>query len=289
MKLTVLGCSGSFPGPSGAASSYLVETAGTDEPGGGGGRPTRFLLDLGSGALGAFLRLAGAFDLDAVVLSHLHPDHFMDMCGLYVARRYDPARQNGGAGHDGQPEDPLAVYGPQHTARRILQAYGPDAAEELPKIYDVRELADRGAFRIGPVTVIPRLVRHPVTTFGVRLEQDGAVLAYSGDTDSCPALVELARDADLLLCEASFQEGRDDARGVHLTGRRAGEVAAEAGARRLVLTHLPMWTDPATVLAEAVAVYPGPIEVATPGLELTISLPLVSAAGARPGTDRPAS
>lgn len=258
MKLTVLGCSGSFPGPGGAASSYLVEA---DDA---GGRTWRFLLDLGSGALGALLQRIGPFDLDAVVLSHLHPDHFMDLCGLYVARRYHPYRP-------GAAIPPLPVHGPPHTATRILQAYGEDAADELPKIYDVRELTDGGSFTIGPVTVTPRRVRHPVVTFGLRLEQDGAVLAYSGDTDHCPALVELARDADLMLCEASFQEGRDDAaQGVHLTGLRAGQAAAQAGARRLVLTHLPMWTDAETVLAEAKLAFPGPLEVAAPFLELTV-------------------
>jgi ribonuclease BN (tRNA processing enzyme) len=225
-----------------------------------GQRTWRILLDLGSGALGALQRVVGPFDLDAVVISHLHPDHFMDLCGLYVARRYDP-RLDGDV-------PPLPIYGPQHTARRILQAYGPDATDELPRIYAVREMADGAPFQVGPVTVTPRLVRHPVPAFGVRLDHGGASIAYSGDTDSCPALLDLARDADLLLCEASFQENRDDARGVHLTGRRAGEAAAEAGARRLVLTHLPPWTDPATVLAEAQEVYAGPAEVARPGLRI---------------------
>jgi ribonuclease BN (tRNA processing enzyme) len=91
------------------------------------------------------------------------------------------------------------------------------------------------------------------------------VLAYSGDTDACEGLLPLARGADLFLAEASFQEGRDEVRGVHLTGRRAGRAAADAGCRRLLLTHVPVWTDPEVVLAEARSAFPGPVELARPG------------------------
>jgi ribonuclease BN (tRNA processing enzyme) len=249
MRLTVVGCSGSFPGPDSAASCYLLEAEDRD-------RTWRIVIDLGSGSLGPLQRLIDLHEIDAVVVSHLHPDHFMDLCGLYVARRYHPS---------GGCPGPLLVYGPEHTADRVLQAYGPDAAEELPKVYDVRELTDGGRFMIGPVTVTCRLVEHPVTAYGMRFEHDGRVIAYSGDTDTCESLIGLARDADLLLAEASFQEGRDEARGVHLTGRRAGEVARDAGARRLVLTHVPVWTGVEVVVEEAKQVYPGPVEGAVAG------------------------
>ena len=91
-------------------------------------------------------------------------------------------------------------------------------------------------------------------------------VAYTGDTDSGPGLDALAADADLLLAEAAFHEGRDNAyRGIHLTARRAAEAAAAGGARHLVLTHIPAWNDPALAQAEARAVYPGLISLATPG------------------------
>jgi ribonuclease BN (tRNA processing enzyme) len=249
VRLTVVGCSGSFPGPDSAASCYLLET---EEA----GRTWRIVIDLGSGSLGPLQRVVDLRKIDAVVISHLHPDHFMDLCGLYVARRYHPA---------GPCLAPLQVYGPEHTAERVLAAYGPDAADELPKVYDVRTLTDGGQFTVGPVTVTPRLVQHPVPAYGMRFEQDGRVIAYSGDTDACPALDDLAQGADLLLAEASFQEGRDETRGVHLTGRRAGEVARDAGVRRLVLTHIPVWTRLDVVVAEAEQVYPGPVEAAVAG------------------------
>jgi ribonuclease BN (tRNA processing enzyme) len=253
VRLTVVGCSGSFPGPGSAASCYLIEAEDF-------GRVWRIVLDLGSGALGPLQQLVDPHRIDAVVISHLHPDHFMDLCGLYVARRYHPA---------GPAPAPLRVHGPEHTADRLLQAYGPDAVEELPKIYDVRDLTDGGTISIGPVTITTRIVDHPVTAFGMRIEHEGRVITYSGDTDLCPALVELARDADLLLADASFQEGRDDARGVHLTGRRAGIAARDARVRRLLLTHVPVWTDPTVVLAEARQVFAGPVETVEPGATYT--------------------
>ena len=258
MRLTVVGCAGSFPSPDSPASCYLVEADHVDE------RRWRVLLDLGSGALGPLqARLAPATlrDLDAVLLSHLHPDHCLDLCGLYVALAYDPA---------GPPPDRLPVFGPTGTFQRLERAYGDHEHGSLAKYFDVREWAESRPERFGPFTVIPRRVEHPVQAFGLRVEHGDAVLAYSGDTDACDALVELATGADLLLAEASFIEGRDSARGVHLTGRRAGETAQRAGAARLVLTHQPTWTAPEVVAAEAREVYPGPVETARPGAAWTL-------------------
>ena len=249
VRLTIVGCSGSFPGPESAASCYLVEA--DDDA----GRTWRVLLDLGNGALGPLQRVADLGSLDALLISHLHPDHFMDACGLYVARRYDPA---------GASAEPLPVFGPGGVANRLLEAYGADAADGLGDTYTLQEWEDGRSVTIGPLTVTPRRVVHPVEAYGLRVEHRGRVLAYSGDTDACPALDELAKDADLLLAEASFQEDRDDIRGIHLTGRRAGEAAAAAAARRLVLTHVPVWTDGDVVLAEARDAYDGPVELARP-------------------------
>lgn len=254
MRLTVVGCSGSFPQPDAAASCYLVEADDDD------GRTWRVLLDLGSGALGPLQRHADLHALDAVLLSHLHPDHCVDLTGLYVARRYHPA---------GPAPGRLPVHGPAGTLLRLNEAYGSGEPGGLETVYDVHEWSDGVAVRVGPLTVTPLRVEHPVEAYGMRVEHRAgprtAVLAYTGDTDSCPALHELAVGADLLLAEAAFVEGRDGARGVHLTGRRAGEVAERAGVRRLVLTHVPVWTDPQVVLAEARAAYPGPIDLARPG------------------------
>jgi ribonuclease BN (tRNA processing enzyme) len=251
LRLTVVGCSGSLPSARSAASCYLLEAAAPAGP-----PPVRVLLDLGSGALGPLQRLVDPHDLDAVLLSHLHPDHFLDLCGLYVALRYDPLRPPGGR--------LLPVYGPPGTADRVREAYGNDPGR-LEEVFDIREWSDGEPVRLGVLTVTPVRVNHPVESYGLRAEAGGCVVAYTGDTDACPALLDLARDADLLLAEASFQEGRESARDLHLTGLRAGQAAADAGARRLLLTHLPPWTDPEVVLAEARSAYAGPLAAVAAG------------------------
>ncbi len=255
MRLTVVGCSGSFPSAGSPASCYLLQAPD------GAGRTASVVLDLGNGALGALQRHVDLRDLDAVLVSHLHPDHFLDLCGLYVARRYDPA---------GAATERLPVRGPANTLRRLSEAYGDDGDGTMEHVYDVTPWAEGVPGGVGPFTVTARRVEHPVEAFGLRVEHAGRVLAYSGDTDTCDALVDLARDADVLLAEASFQEDREEVRGVHLTGRRAGEVATAAGVRSLVLTHLPPWTDPDVVRAEAKTAYAGPVVVAEPGLLLDV-------------------
>lgn len=261
MRCTVIGCSGSLPGPDSPASCYLVEAEDVE------GRTTRVVLDLGSGALGVLQRYADLAAVDAVLLSHLHPDHCLDLCGYYVALRFSP---------HGRRETRLPVYGPAGTHRRLAEAYGLPPAPGMSAEMDVRTWHDRAPMRVGPLTVTPYRVLHPAEAYGLRVEGPGPdgrrrVLAYTGDTDDCASLDELARDADLLLAEAAFHEGRDDGvRGIHLTGRRAGEVAARTGAARLVLTHLPPWNDRDRALAEAREVYDGPLEAATTGAVLEV-------------------
>ena len=245
MKLTVIGCSGSFPGPDGPASCYLVETEGF-----------RMVLDLGSGALGALQRHLDLRQLDAVLVSHLHPDHCIDLLTLYVARTYDPRRHY----HS------LPVWVPAGGGEHIARAYGRSDRQALTEAFDWAEWTD-GAHRIGPFDVTVTRMAHPVETWGMRVEYAGKVLAYSADTGPCDSLVELARDADLALFEAAFEVGRDDhgPRDLHLTGRDAGEAATKAGVRRLVVTHLPPWNDPEVARRDAAAAYDGPVELAVAG------------------------
>ena len=250
MKLTVAGCSGSLPGPASPASCYLVRAQHD-------GRTWSLVLDLGNGALGALQRHVGLDAIDAVVLSHLHPDHCMDLCGLYVAQKYHPGQQ--------RVLRRIPVHGPPGTAARMERAYEdvPEPAG-LAAVFDFADLTDGQPFTVGPFTVTPYLVNHPVEAFGIRVEADGAVLAYTGDTDSCEALTVLGRDATLLLADSAFVDGRDEASGVHLSGRRAAEAAVAAGAKRLMLTHLPPWNDPQVCRSQAAQVWPGEVELAEP-------------------------
>jgi ribonuclease BN (tRNA processing enzyme) len=252
MRLTIIGCSGSFPGPESPASSYLLEAEGF-----------RLLLDLGNGALGVLQRHTGLYDIDAVALSHLHADHCLDMTSYWVARRYGP---------DG-PQPAIGVHGPAGTAERLARAADPGA--DLTSAFSFQTLTP-GQHRIGPFQVTTVRMSHPVETYGFRFEHGGRVLAYSADTGPTEALVGLARGADLLLCEATFAEEPDLPPDLHLTGRQAGEHAARAGVRHLVLTHIAPGVDKQRSFAAAGSAFGGQISLAASGqtFELAPSDPL---------------
>ncbi|HET8683778.1 MAG TPA: MBL fold metallo-hydrolase [Micromonosporaceae bacterium] len=248
MRLTVLGCAGSFPGPEAACSAYLVEAEGF-----------RLLLDFGSGSLSALQRYAGLHEVDAILLSHLHCDHFLDACAYVVVRRYAPEG----------PRPPLPVYGPAGAPARLAAAYSADKGP-LDDVYTFYALQP-GTFPIGPFQVTVDQMNHPVETYGVRLDHGGKVLAYSADTGPCEALARLAQGADLFLCEASYLDGADNPPDLHLTGREAGEHATKAAVARLVLTHLvPAWGSEALTYEAATAAFDGPVDIARPGLRYQI-------------------
>jgi ribonuclease BN (tRNA processing enzyme) len=247
MRLTVVGCSGSFAGPESAASCYLVE-APSDGP------AYRLVVDLGSGALGSLQRHMSLDDVDAVVLSHLHPDHCIDMCGFYVYRRYHP---------DGA-RPVIPVYGPEGTGARLARAY--DSLDETGMSSEFEFLAyPDEPFELGPFTVSAARVDHPGNAYALRIEHDGRSIVYSGDTAACPALDELAKSCDLLLAEASFLESDDNPEHLHLTGRNAAESAESAGVGHLVITHIPPWHSAEDALAEARPHYKGRMSLATSG------------------------
>ncbi|MGY0024316.1 MBL fold metallo-hydrolase [Streptomyces sp. cg35] len=245
MKLTVVGCSGSFPSADSACSSYLVEADGF-----------RLLLDMGNGALGELQRHCGLYDLDAIFLSHLHADHCIDMCAYFVVRYYR---------HEGGRCDPIPVYGPEGTEQRLTTAHADTpSASAFSEVFDFHTVKP-GSYDIGPFSVRMEKVCHPVESYAIRIEHGGRSLTYSGDTGPCAALDELAADSDLFLCEAAFTHGKENIPALHLNGREAGDSAQRAAARKLVLTHIPPWTDPQVNLADARAVYDGPVELAVAG------------------------
>ncbi|MEV8505102.1 MBL fold metallo-hydrolase [Actinoplanes sp. NPDC051475] len=243
MRLTVLGCAGSFPGPESACSAYLVEADGF-----------RLLIDFGSGSLSALQRYAGIDAVDAILLTHLHCDHMLDACTYVVVRRYAP----------GGPMPPLPVYAPLGAAERISAAYSSEN-EPVDDVYTFYALQP-GTFPIGPFTVTADRVNHPIETYGVRVEHGGSVLAYSSDTAPCEPLLRLAQGADLFLCEASYLDGVANPPDLHLTGGEAGEAATKADVGRLLLTHLvTAWGSEASTVEAACAAYAGPVEVVRPG------------------------
>jgi ribonuclease BN (tRNA processing enzyme) len=243
MRLTVVGCSGSCPGPDSAASCYLVEQDGF-----------RMLLDLGNGALGPLQRHLDPAAVDAVFISHLHPDHCLDMPAFVVYRRYHPAG----------PMRRIPVLGPTGTHERLATAYDPASRAGLRDLFEFTAVgpAERD---LGPFRLRFDRVSHPVETHAVRVEAGGRALVYSADTGPSDALVRLAAGADVLLCEASFTDAADLPPNLHLTGREAGEHATKAGVGRLLVTHVPPWTDAARAYLEASTAFDGPTELVAAG------------------------
>jgi ribonuclease BN (tRNA processing enzyme) len=244
MRLTVLGCAGSFPGPYAACSAYLVEAEGY-----------RVMLDFGTGSLSALQRYASLESVDAVLLSHLHCDHMLDACSYVVVRRYAP---------DG-PYPKLPLYAPAGARERMAGAYWAPDEGPLDDVYIFHTLRP-DTFNVGPMQVTVDRVNHPVETFGVRIEHAGRVLTYSADTGMCDAVLRLAQGADLFLCEAAYLDGADNPPDLHLTGREAGQVATKAGVSRLLLTHLvTAWGSEAETYDAATAAFSGPVAVVRPG------------------------
>jgi ribonuclease BN (tRNA processing enzyme) len=243
VKLTIIGCSGTFPGPESACSSYLVEHDGF-----------RLLLDAGNGSTGSLQRTIGLLDIDAVLISHLHGDHYLDLVTYTYARRYHP---------DGNP-GALPVYAPGDLEHHLIGAFGRPVHDLLHAVYEFNPVSDGGHLSIGPFEIELGAVNHPVETYAMRLVAGGRTLTYSADSGLSDDLVKIARASDLFLCEASYLEGEDNPPDIHLTGREAAEHAMRADVDRLLLTHLVPWGDRDRTLAEATGVFDGELLVASP-------------------------
>lgn len=230
LDLTVLGCSGSYPGPDSACSGYLVRGAGTT-----------VWVDAGSGTLANLQRHVGLGDVDAVVLSHAHPDHWSDLEGYRVACAFAIEREG------------VPVYAPDGLAERLSS--GPEPW------FDWRVVADGDTVDVGGMTVRFSRTDHPPETLAMRIEGDGRVLGYTADTGAAWSLEALGPGIDLALCEATYLADKEGS-SPHLSARQAGATAAAAGAARLLLTHLWPGVDAGSSRDEAARAYGGPVEVA---------------------------
>ncbi|MFB7589285.1 MBL fold metallo-hydrolase [Streptomyces sp. NPDC056169] len=247
LRITVLGSATPFPRPGNPCSGYLVE---------GGG--VRVWVDAGTGTLAELQRYAALGDIDAVWISHLHADHSADLLTAYYALLY--------AGLD--VSVPVALFGPAGIADR-LAGFLTNGAERSPveSAFAIEELCDGHVARIGGLSLSARAVDHGgLDAFALRVEdQDGRSLVYSGDCRPCPSLVELARECDLFVCEAD-----GDVAGHH-SAAQAGRSAAEAGAGRLVVTHVGSGVEPAEAVALAAAEFPGDVAHADPGARFEVT------------------
>jgi ribonuclease BN (tRNA processing enzyme) len=246
MRLTVLGGCGAWPEAGQACSGFLVEHDGF-----------RLVVDLGYATVPRLFAWTAADRIDAVFISHGHPDHCADLNPLLRARALRD-----------DPPAPLPVYALSGALDAVLALDRPGL---LGGAYVLREFAAGDGFEIGPFRAETRLLPHWVPNAGVRLAAGGRVLAYTGDTGPSPDVTELARGADLLLAEATYVDQVPKDSRLYLTSaHHAGRQAADAGARHLLLTHLWPGTDPAAARAAAGDEYDGRIGIATADLVLDL-------------------
>lgn len=255
MRLTILGSSGGYSGPNNPTSGFLLEAGGA-----------RLWIDAGHGTFSALQRVADYAEVDAVLVSHVHADHCVDLLALNIALRF-------------QEQGVLrkSLYCPQEVWQRLPLLLGDsaEAKEGFHKTFDFHPVAAGDTVDIaGPlagVRVSFLRTDHPNYCLAMRLETGEGILTYSADTGPGADLAGFARGSDLLLCEATYQEGRVGAP-THLTARQAAETALRAGVRDLVLTHVWPPFDPQRSLEEARAV-DGDLRVewAAPGSAFSIS------------------
>lgn len=241
MRLTVFGGCGAWPAAGQACGGYLLERDGF-----------RLLVDPGYAVLPRLLAAIDAAAVDAVVVSHGHPDHCADLNPLLRARALAD-----------DPPAPLPVFAPRGAVDAVLAL---DSMRATSRAVEQVPLADGDRVRIGPFDVAAASLPHHVPNLGLRISDDAGTLAYSGDAGPDRALVELARDADLLLVEATYPDAvPDEDAGLLCSAVQAAEQGAAAGARHIVLTHLWPGLDPADFLAAAARTGATGVTVAAPG------------------------
>jgi ribonuclease BN (tRNA processing enzyme) len=259
VRLTVLGKSPSWQDADGACSGYLVEEG-----------DTTVLVDCGNGVFGKLRKFRDYAAVDAVVISHLHADHFLDLVPYSYALTYAPRMQpvpvHRWPGTDVPPHPRLiAPRGATETFRRVVGAWGND--DLIENAFAIEEYDGDDTPTVGPLMFSFQSVPHFTETFAIRVESSngGGRLAYGADSRPSEELVEFARGADLLLVEATLpRPEREGTRG-HLTPREAGEHGKAARVGRLVLTHLSDDLGRVWAKTEACAGFDGPVEVAREG------------------------
>lgn len=248
MELIVLGATGSWPDRGTALSGYLIQHEGFN-----------LWVDAGSGTMANLQRYISIRDVHAMIITHEHADHCVDVYPLFYARYY------GGMGPNGMP-----LYLPKGFGQRVLGLLSEESIAGFHEGFDVHEVSPGDAFELGPFHVSANAMSHlGLPALGFRIESNGSCLAYTGDTGPDPAAVDLARDADVFLSEATYQDA-DELQPFHLSARQAGEYAKAAGARKLVLTHLLPTHDRERSRQEAAEAYGGPVEVAVEGLRIEV-------------------
>jgi ribonuclease BN (tRNA processing enzyme) len=249
VEVVVLGAHGTWASAGGATSGLLIRHG-----------YHNLVLDLGSGTVARLQEHIDLFDVHGVVISHSHPDHVTDLYTYLMARLFSPERP---------PMIPLFL------APKVLERFSPLLADDsgdmnVEDAFDVSAIELRTEATVGPFRITTAPMSHSVPTVGIRVEADGATMAYSADTGPTEELDRLAAGCDVLVAEASWQEDGIDRPPIHMTARQAGEAAGRAGCRRVLLTHIRPYLDRDRSREEAAGAFQGEVSVATEGLTVGV-------------------
>jgi ribonuclease BN (tRNA processing enzyme) len=240
VDLTILGSSASFPGPGRACAGYLVSSGGT-----------HVVLDLGNGTLANLSIATDPYALDAIVISHLHPDHFLDLFALMAMVRYAPEGT----------KRPVRLFAPEGLEERMGSLMSPSGRSDVAEAFMWTTLRDGEPVEVGALTLTPHTVEHEGPTFAVRAEGGGRTLCYTSDSRYSDPVRRAAAGCDLLLADATLPAGYAG-RAPHMTPAEAGALAAEVGASKLVLTHLWPTVPREDILDDAQAAFAGHVILA---------------------------
>jgi len=239
LSLTVLGCDGSYPGPGGACSGYLIQHGSSS-----------VWVDTGSGTMANLQKYVSLTEVDAVVISHSHPDHWSDLDLLAVACRR------------GIDRPPVPVYSPADVPSRVR-------TRSADEVFDWHLVDDGVKVRIGPIGLTFSRTDHPVPTFAIRFDAGPRSIGYSADTGPDWGLEQLGGGLSLALCEATLAQ-EEEGTAQHLSARQAGATAARAGVEHLVITHLSPGMDTLAAREAAAAAFGSPVSSAAIGARYTV-------------------
>ncbi|MDU0479799.1 MBL fold metallo-hydrolase [Staphylococcus chromogenes] len=255
MKLTIIGCTGSVGAPAGPASGYLVQP--DHAPG--------VLMDIGPGVLAGLQQVTNPSEVH-VAFTHLHADHCLDLPSLTVWRRYHPQLAAKGRG---------MLLGPAATVEKLgrLTSDAEGSVDPMDDIFAFTQWTARQAEIVDGVSITPYPTIHPIESYGLRVQESssGKIIAYSGDSAYTEDLVDCARNADLFLCEATWCDTSvGKAPDMHMCGGEAGLIASRAGAKKLVLVHIPPWADAEAAARSARENFDGEVIIGATGMEIEV-------------------
>ena len=249
MNLTLLGTSGAYPLKGDACSGYLIQS-----------KHKNILIDCGSGVFSYLQKIVNFNELDAVFISHMHPDHFIDLISMRYAMRY------------GDFKDRLNVYVPK-SAINYLNQLSSSLSETKPffeRAFNLEEY-DEGEYHFDDITIQPFLVEHSVLSHGMKVTHNNKTLVYSSDTKLCDSLSRNLKDVDVFLSENALGGGAPIHQPInHLFSSEAGELAQSCNVKKLVLTHFWATSDRELCRKEASEKYSGEIVIGEQGLTISI-------------------